>query len=72
MAMNSMWIFVTFQKEGIHRWPDAENMPGVEFLAYPHRHMFHFEVQLQVFHDDCMVTVFLKLITKVVRCLLKI
>ena len=52
MAMNSTWIFVTFQKEGIHRCPDAEKMPGVEFLAYPHRHMFHFEVQLQVFHDD--------------------
>ena len=45
-------IFVTFQKEGIHRWPDAVNMDGVEFLANPHRHMFHFRVELQVFHDD--------------------
>ena len=48
----SKWIFVTFQREGIHCWPDAEHMPGVEFLANPHRHMFHFRVELQVFHDD--------------------
>ena len=48
----SKWIFVTFQREGIHRWPDAEHMPGIEFLAHPHRHMFHFRVELQVFHDD--------------------
>jgi len=48
----SKWIFVNFQREGIHRWPDAENMPGVEFLAHPHRHMFHIRVELQVFHDD--------------------
>ena len=48
----SKWIFVTFQREGIHRWPDAEHMPGMEFLAHPHRHMFHIRVELQVFHDD--------------------
>jgi len=48
----SKWIFVTFQKEGIHCWPDAEHMPGIEFLAHPHRHMFHFRVELLVFHDD--------------------
>lgn len=43
-------IFVTFQKEGIHRYPDAP--PGVEFLAYPHRHIFHFRVTIDVFHND--------------------
>ena len=45
-------IFVTFQKEGLHRWPDAINFPGVEFLANEHRHMFHFRVEMEVFHDD--------------------
>ena len=45
-------IFVTFQKEGIHRWPDADQFEGIEFLAHPHSHMFHFRVELQVFHDD--------------------
>ena len=45
-------IFVTFQKEGLHRWPDAINFPGVEFLANEHRHMFHFRVDMEVFHDD--------------------
>lgn len=43
-------IWVTFQKEGIHKYPDAPE--GVEFLKYPHRHMFKFRVAIQVFHDD--------------------
>ena len=43
-------FFVTFQKEGIHKYPAAPE--GVEFLQYPHRHMFHFYVTLQVRHDD--------------------
>ena len=45
-------IFVTYQREGIHKYPAAENMEGIEFLAYPHRHMFHFKITLEVFHDD--------------------
>jgi len=44
------FIFVTFQKEGIHCYPDAPE--GVEFLRHPHRHMFHFRVDIEVFHDD--------------------
>ena len=43
-------IFVTFQKEGIHKYPGAPK--GVEFLQYPHRHIFHFRVEIDVFHDD--------------------
>ena len=43
-------IWVTFQKEGIHCYPAAPE--GVEFLKHPHRHMFHFRVGIQVFHDD--------------------
>ena len=44
------YIWVTYQKEGIHRYPDAPK--GVELLRNPHRHMFHFKVQIEVFHDD--------------------
>lgn len=44
------FIWVTFQKEGIHCYPDAPE--GVEFLKHPHRHIFHFRVDIQVFHDD--------------------
>ena len=43
-------IWVTYQKEGIHCYPDAPQ--GVEFLKHPHRHMFHFKVEIEVFHDD--------------------
>lgn len=45
-------IWVTFQKEGIHRYPAAADIKGVEFLAHPHRHMFHFRVNMEVFHND--------------------
>lgn len=53
-------IWVTFQKEGIHCYPDAAGNPllatgdeyDVSFLASPHRHIFHFRVAIDVFHDD--------------------
>lgn len=60
MPLNKTKIFVTFQKEGIHKYPAALTDPklatgdeyDVSFLGYPHRHMFHFKVAIDVFHDD--------------------
>lgn len=49
------YIWVKFQKEGIHCYPDALTDPeldSVSFLGYPHRHMFHFKVKIEVFTDD--------------------
>ena len=48
-------IWVTFQREGIHCFPAAAEDPklaDVAFLASPHRHIFHFRVAIDVFHDD--------------------
>jgi hypothetical protein len=53
-------IFVRFQKEGIHCYPAASTDPAlktgneydVSFLGTPHRHIFHFEVTIEVFHND--------------------
>lgn len=48
-------IWVTFQREGIHCFPAAATDPklaDVAFLASPHRHIFHFRVAIDVFHDD--------------------
>ena len=53
-------IWVTFRKEGIHCYPAAATDPllntageyDVSFLANPHRHMFHFRVWIDVFHND--------------------
>ena len=53
-------IWVKFQKEGIHCYPAAATDPklatgdeyDVSFLATPHRHIFHFQVNIQVFDDD--------------------
>lgn len=54
------FIWVTFQREGIHRYPAAAIDPtlktgdwlDVSFLATPHRHIFHFRVEMEVFHDN--------------------
>lgn len=54
METLSSRIFVTFQKEGIHFFPGAvmnENLE-VDFLRFPHRHMFHFRVEIDVKHDN--------------------
>ena len=53
-------IFVTFQKEGMHKYPAAAADPSlatgdeydVSFLGTLHRHIFHFNVVVQVFHND--------------------
>jgi hypothetical protein len=53
-------IWVKFKKEGIHKYPAALDDPklatgdwdDVSFLGYPHRHIFHFRVSIEVFHDD--------------------
>jgi hypothetical protein len=53
-------IWVTFQKEGIHCYPAAATDPqlatgdeyDVSFLGSPHRHIFHFRVSIDVFHND--------------------
>lgn len=48
-------IWVTFQREGIHMYPAAGTDPklaDVAFLQYSHRHIFHFKVAIQVFHND--------------------
>lgn len=53
--ISSKMIWVTFQKEGLHKYPAALTDPkldGVSFLGYLHRHIFHFRVELEVFHDD--------------------
>lgn len=53
-------IWVTLRKEGIHKYPAAATDPllatgdeyDVSFLANPHRHIFHFRVWIDVFHND--------------------
>ena len=48
-------IWVTWQREGIHKYPAAAtdpNLADVSFLASPHRLIFHFRVWIDVFHND--------------------
>ena len=60
MAIKNRYIKVSFQKEGIHKFPGADTNPkyatgnwdDVSFVGYPHRHIFHFYVTLSVTHND--------------------
>lgn len=60
MSRADRQIWVTFRKEGIHKYPAALTDPAlatgdeydVSFLGHPHRHMFHFKVGIDVFHND--------------------
>jgi len=60
MSQADRKIWVTFQREGIHKYPAALTDPklatgdeyDVSFLGYPHRHIFHFRVWIDVFHND--------------------
>jgi len=53
-------IWVTFSREGIHRYPAAGTDPNlctageydVSFLANPHRHLFKFCVWIDVWHSN--------------------
>ena len=57
-VMNKIWV--KFNKEGIHKYPAALTDPklatgdwdDVSYLGYPHRHIFHFKVAIDVHHDD--------------------
>ena len=56
----SRWIYVNFQKVGFHRYPAAGTDPqlcsageyDVSYLAARHRHLFKFNVQIEIFHND--------------------
>lgn len=54
------FVYVTLQREGLHRYPAAETDSNlatndeydVSFLQYTHRHIFHFNIAIEVFHND--------------------
>jgi hypothetical protein len=60
ITKQSSFIWITFRKEGIHKYPQAATDPrlatgdwlDVSFLGTPHRHIFHFRVEMEVFHDN--------------------
>ena len=64
---NKKNIWVTFRKEGIHKYPAALEDPklatgdeyDVSFLGYPHRHIFHFKVAIEVFHRDRDIKIYI-------------
>ena len=60
IIVDDSMIWVTFKREGIHKYPAALEDPklatgdeyDVSFLGHPHRHIFHFRVWIEVKHND--------------------
>lgn len=47
------YVIVRLQVDGLHNFPDAYHLfPEVAFLTDTHRHIFHFEAKVEVFHDN--------------------
>ena len=44
-------VIINTQVEGLHNWPGCD-IKEVEFLKYPHRHIFHICCKKEVTHDD--------------------
>ena len=48
-------IWVTFQKVGFHKYPQAltdETLADVSYLGQKHLHFFKFKVAIEIFHND--------------------
>ncbi len=41
---------VRFTSPGFHHWPGATGQRA--YLSQPHRHLFHVEARIEVYHDD--------------------
>lgn len=55
MITTEKFIWVTFQRAGFHKYPEALTDPAladVEYLGSRHRHMFKFKVTIQVSHNN--------------------
>lgn len=48
--MKKTFIYITTQKEFIHQYKDAPD--EVYYLRYPHRHLAHIKVKIEVFNND--------------------
>ena len=57
MKENTNYIWITTSFEGYHSYPDAPE--EVSFLRNKHRHMFHFRIYIEVFHDDREIEFFM-------------
>lgn len=49
--MRTTEVYCTLQIEGTHNWPTCP-FDEVDYLRFPHRHVFHIKAHKQVFHDD--------------------
>lgn len=51
ILMRNLFINVRLQHEGFHHWAEAPE-PKLSFLRSRHRHIFHFDIEIAVNHDN--------------------
>ncbi len=51
MRRYDRYIIIKFQFPAIHNWEKC-NIEEVDFLKYPHRHIFHGKARAWVFHNN--------------------
>ncbi len=47
-----MWAKVHHRFSATHFWPDAAKDSKHEYLRFPHRHLFHVTLKIEIYHDD--------------------
>jgi hypothetical protein len=56
-------IIVKLDYEALHNWPKVAEVlpdsPEIHFLQYPHRHIFHIQMEKHVSHSDRDVEIIL-------------
>ena len=53
--MKTTYIWVNYQKRGVHCYPDAKinkDLEDVSYLGDKHHHLFMFKIGIEVFHDN--------------------
>ena len=51
-------VVLDFEIVGFHFWPEA--IPQVDFLKYPHRHIFQIRVHIEVKHNNRQKEIFIE------------
>lgn len=57
--MKRMFIVINLDWEGLHCWPHCP-LEDVSFLQYPHRHLFHINMKLEVSREREIELILLK------------
>ena len=50
MPTDTTLVFIRTTFEALHKWDAADGV--IDYLKYPHRHLFHVQMEWEVTHED--------------------